>query len=113
MAADITLIEGQYGEEIDFTITKEDGSIDDLTIYDDVKIILSTSDFSSNVYNHSTIDPENISTQYSIGIISWKPSQTNPVPAFGFYWLQIIRIDVTSSKPVKKIFLEVVRGVTE
>ncbi len=113
MAADITLIEGEYGSNIDFNITKEDGTPDDLTLYTDVKIILSTSDFSANVLNHPTVDPENISTQYSIGIITWRPSITNPVPAFGFYWVQIIRIDGTSSKPVKKIFLEIVRGVTQ
>jgi len=112
LAADITLIDGEYGNPIDFTITKEDGTPDDLTVYSDVKIVLSTSDFSANVLNHSTVDPENISTQYSTGIITWLPSSNNPVPAFGYYWIQIIRIDATRSKPVKKIFLEIVRGVT-
>lgn len=113
MAADLTLIEGQYGEDINFTINKEDGTPDDLTLYTDVKIILSKSDFSANVLNHPTTDPENISTQYSTGIIIWRPSLTNPVPVFGFYWVQIIRIDGSSSRPVRKFFLEIVRGVTQ
>jgi len=113
MAADLTLIDGQYGEDVDFTIRKKDGTLDDLSLYTDVKIILSTSDFSSNVLNHSTADAENISTKYSQGIISWRPSQANPVPAFGFYWIQILRIDGTHSKPVRKFFLEVVRSVTQ
>ena len=111
MAADFTLIAQQFGDDIDFFIRNESGELDDLTVYSDVRILVSTADFSSIVRDHPSTDPENITTNYSTGQITWRPSAENAVPVHGFYWISIIRQSANVKKPVRKFFLEIVREV--
>jgi len=112
MPADFTLVEAQFGDDVDILINDVNGNPDDLTVYDTVSIIISVADFSSNTFNLvSGTDTEVITTQFADGIITWRPSSGKPVPAFGFYWLQVVRNSTTIQKPARKFFLEVIRRV--
>ena len=111
MASDLQLVEAQHGETISIEVDKSDGQPDDLTIYTDVRLKISTFDYSANVYNVTQIDAEIDDSLFSEGIILWTPSAANPIPAFGFYWLQVFR-EGPGNAPVRKFFLEVTRSVT-
>ena len=106
MSADIQLVEGQYGDVIEFQINKADGTGDDLTVYSSVRLVVPSADFSTNLINKTQADAE--ITVDATGLLSWIPSVTSPIPVFGFYWIQIFREGGTN-KPVRKFFLEVTR----
>jgi len=114
MVAEQQLIAGEYGDSTQIEILKADGTVDDLTVYDTIRLILSTIDFSTNIYNLTGTDPEINLTQASNGILFWTPSKTKPVPAVGDYWLQIFReSELTMKNPSNKFFIQVTRGATE
>lgn len=113
MTSDIQLVNGQFGDTIQILILKVDGTPDDLTVYSNVKFVLSTIDFSTNIYNLDKSAPEIDETLFSEGILGWIPSSNKPVPAQGDYWIQIFRESNTQNKPVRKFFLQVTRGATQ
>ena len=114
MANDIQLIEGETSNAIQFLLTKPDGSPDDLTVYAEVRLVISTFDYSSNVYNIIKTSGEMDTSLFSVGILKWIPSLARPAPLAGFYWLQINR-EVTGASdpvPVRKYSLETTKRVT-
>lgn len=113
MTSDIQLVNGQFGDTIKILILKVDGTPDDLTVYPIVRFVLSTIDFSTNIYNLTGTDIEINETQFSEGILGWTPSVGRPVPAQGDYWIQVFRESPTQNKPVRKFFLQVTRGATQ
>lgn len=112
MASDLQLVAGQYGDPIEFLLKDVNGDVEDLTIYSTVRLLISTADFTSNVYSITDGSSEIDTTNFNVGILKWTPSQSNPVPAFGFYWLTIYKEANGVNTPIRKYFLEVVRRVT-
>lgn len=110
MASDLQLVDGQFGETITIQINKADGSPDDLTVYTDVRLKMADFDYSANVYDITQIDAEMDDSLFSVGTVLWTPSASNPIPPFGFYWLQVFR-EGPGNAPVRKFFVEVVRSV--
>ena len=113
MTSDIQLVNSQYGDSIQILILKVDGTPDDLTVYSNVKFVLSTIDFSTNIYNLDETAPEIDTSKFAEGILGWVPSEVKPVPAQGDYWIQIFGESLTQNKPVSKFFLQVTRGATQ
>jgi len=113
LTSDLQLVNGQFGDTIQFLILKADGQPDDLTVYPTVKFVLSTIDFSTNIFNLDESEPEIDDTLFSQGILGWIPSASKPVPTNGDYWIQIFRESLTQNKPVRKFFLQVTRGATQ
>lgn len=113
MASDLQLIEGETTNAIQFTLFDVDGNPDDLTQYTQVRLVMSPHDYSANSYDIITTFAEMDTSLFAVGILKWIPSIARPVPAAGFYWLQIIRevTDATDPVPIRKYFVEVVRRV--
>ena len=115
MVYDLELVAGAYGEDEGFTMNfkKDDGTPEDLTIYNTVRLVMSDMQYTSPpVRNHTQIDAE-LSVD-SDGDLKYIPTIANPVPAFGKYYVQILRIDTVPpevQKPAKKFSLLVTRGV--
>lgn len=113
MANDIQLIEGEFGSPVSFEILDENGDSDDLTVYTTVRFVISQMDYSANLRNHVQTDNEIDTSLFSSGILRYTPTSTNPVPAFGHYWIQIFRELATVNKPVRKFSLLVTREATK
>ncbi len=113
MANDIQLVEGETNNAIQFTLTKADGSPDDLTVYADVRLLISTFDYSTNVYNIVSANGEMDTSLFAEGILKWIPSLARPAPVAGYYWLQINRevTDPNDPVPVRKYSLETTKKV--
>lgn len=114
MASDLQLIEGETSNAIQFNLQDAQGNPDDLTAYAEVRLVISTQDYSSNVYNIIKANGEMDTSQFALGILKWIPSIGRPVPVAGFYWLQILRevTGATDPVPIRKYFVEVVKRVT-
>lgn len=113
MTSDLQLTENQFGDAISIEILDTEGNPDNLTLYNDVKLVISTIDFSTNIYTLGISDPEIDTSQFLEGIINWIPSAAKPVPVHGDYWLQIIREATTHNKPVRKFYMQVTRNATQ
>lgn len=110
MTSDIQLVQGQFGDTIQILILKVDGEPDNLEDYNNIRLKLTTIDFSTVIYDLVKTDPEIDTSQFTQGIINWIPSSVNPVPAPGDYWLQAFRESTTiQNKPVRKFYLQVTR----
>ena len=89
MASDITVNELMEGLTIPIEIRKDDGSLDDLSLYTTVTMNISQIDYSSNVLT-LTLASTSLALG-TLGILNWTPDATNPAPAFGKYFLQVVR----------------------
>ena len=113
MAEDIQLIEGSSGYTVPIKVNKENGTPDDLTAYSTVRLVITPFDYSSNVYNRDQSNAEVDNSEFADGIVNWKPSVTFPVPAAGWYFLQISRVNSgpDALNPARTLFLHVTRSV--
>jgi hypothetical protein len=113
MATDLQLIEGETTNAIQFLLKDVNGDPDDLTQYTQVRLVMTPHDYSVNSYDIITSFAEMDTSLFAQGILKWIPSIARPVPAAGFYWLQIIRevTGPTDPVPVRKWRVEVVRRV--
>jgi len=115
MVYDLELVEGAYGVDEGFTMQfkNDDGSPEDLTIYNTVRLVFSDMQYTSPpVLNHTQIDDE-LSVD-SDGDLKYLPTIANPVPAFGKYYVQVLRIDTVPpevQKPAMKFSLLITRKV--
>lgn len=108
MASDITIRELIQGVTVPITIKNDDGSLDDLTLYTTVRLVISQIDFSAVPLINITLTDTSLALG-ALGILNWTPNATTPGPAFGKYWLQVIRTSTNVDKPTKLFTLEVVR----
>ena len=115
MVYDLELVEGAYGEDEGFTMNfkNDDGTFEDLTVYNTVRLVISDMQYTSPpVRNHTQVDDE--LAVDSNGDLKYIPTITNPVPTFGKYYAQILRVDTVPPeilKPAKKFSLLVTRRV--
>ena len=108
MASDITIRELIEGITIPIEIRNDDGTLDVLSIYTTVRLVISQIDFSSNVLNLTVAADASLALG-TLGILNWTPDATKPGPVFGKYWLQVIRTSTGVDKPTKLFTLEVIR----
>ncbi len=107
MASDITIKELIQGITIPIEIRNDDGTLDDLSIYTTVRLVISEIDYSANVLNITLTDAS--LALGPLGILNWTPDATDPGPAFGKYWLQVIRTSSGVDKPTVKFTLTATR----
>ncbi len=108
MASDITIAELLQGVTIPITIKKDDGTLDDLSVYTTVRLVISQIDFSAVPLLNLTLADASLALG-ALGVLNWTPDATDPGPAFGKYWLQVIRTAAGIDKPTVKFTLEVTR----
>ena len=111
MAADFEITEKAEGIALTFEIKDEDGDVDDLTAYTNVRFIISEIDFSANVQNKTQADPQIAVT--ALGILTWTPDAATPAPVFGKYLIQIFRESAGINKPTRKWTLDCSREATK
>lgn len=111
MTSDFQLVENEYGDTIQILILKADGTPDDLTVYNNIKLTIASIDFSTHIITLQTTDPEIDASLYSQGIVQWTPSAANPTPTHGDYWMQLFRESLSQNKSVRKFYLQVTRVV--
>ena len=116
MVYDLELVENSYGIDEGFTMNfkNDDGSFDDLTLYNTVRLVISDMEYTSPpVRNHTQIDAE-LSVD-SDGDLKYIPTIANPVPGFGKYYVQIFRVITAPGvqKPAKKFSLLITRTVPQ
>jgi len=113
MVYDIELVEGAFGPDEGFTvqINDENGDGDDLTAYGVVRLVISDIQYTSpptRVHVATDAEVEIDAT----GLLKYVPTNTNPVPVFGKYYIQIFREDGTDEdKPTQKFSLLITQGV--
>lgn len=113
MTSDFQLVENEYGDTIQILILDKDGNPDDLTVYNTIKLVVSTIDFSTNIFTLNITDPEINADLFAEGIVQWIPSANNPAPDHGDYWMQIFRGSLSQNKPVRKFYLQTTRAVPQ
>ncbi len=114
METDLQMIEKAAGPGTGFNVIIKDqfGVPDDLTVYNLVRMVIRNFDYSgSPVLVRVDTDPE--ITVDASGNFLFEPSNSNPVPAFGFYFVQIFRETTVGdlNQPVKKFTLLTTRAL--
>ena len=102
MVYDLELVEGAYGIDEGFSMQfkNDDGSPEDLTIYNTVRLVISDMQYTSPpVRNHTQVDAE-LSVD-SDGDLKYIPTIANPVPAAGKYYVQVLRVDTVPPEVLK------------
>ena len=113
MTSDFQLVENEYGDTIQILVLDADGNPDDLTVYNTIKLVVASIDFSTNIYTLNTVDPEINDDLYAEGIVQWIPSANKPAPTHGDYWMQIFRGSLSQNKPVRKFYLQTTREIPQ
>lgn len=116
MVFDLELVADDFGPDQGFTLNfkNDDGTPDDLSLYNTVRLVISDMQYTSPpIRNHTQVDAE-LSVD-SDGDLKYIPTDTNPVPPFGKYYVQIFRVKTTPNeqKPAKKFSLLVTRTVPQ
>ena len=114
MPSDLQMIEAGVGPGTGFSVVikDENGALDDLTVYDLVRMVIHNFDYSGAPVL-VRVDTDAEITVDALGNFTFIPSTANPVPAFGNYWVQIFRETTVGSlnQPVKKFTLLITRAV--
>ena len=109
MANDLQMIEKGAGPGTGFSVVINDeiGSPDDLTVYDFVRMVIRNFDYSGAIVLNIDSPTDSEIVVDALGNFTYVPSNANPVPAFGNYWVQIFRETTAGSlnQPVKKFTL--------
>lgn len=117
MVYELELIENDFGADQGFTMhfDKEDGTPDDLTLYDTVRLVITDMAMTSPpVRNHVDTDDELLVD--SDGDLKYVPTSTNKTPVAGKYYVQVFRITTTpipQQKPSRKFSLLVTRSTPQ
>lgn len=94
-------------------ILKDDGTLEDLTTFDEIRLLIEDFDHTASVLNKVLADPEISINSLDSSILDWTPTSTNKTPAEGFYWLVIIRETTvgTLKHPARRQFLQCTKEV--
>jgi len=94
-------------------ILKDNGDLEDLTTFDEIRLLIETFDHVTSTLNKVLGDAEISIDGTDSSILNWTPTNTNKTPAEGFYWLVVVRETTVGllKHPARRQFLQCIKEV--